>query len=157
MIKSWWNMISGQMIPVLASYGTDGIINSTTAFVISRWSKWDATWLTGHLMAVLLALVSHDVNSITNGTITFLRLRQLKWDATWCFCHMMPLASCDASGIGVDVMWCNCISVSIMWYEQHHQWYLCIPYVKMTKWGAKWYFWSCDTIDTSTGIMPIVL
>ena len=45
-----WNNVQhyffGDVIPVLVSHDTNGIIiNTNIAFVSSRWSKWDATWL----------------------------------------------------------------------------------------------------------------
>ena len=43
-----------------------GIINGTIAFLWSRQSNWDATWLFGYDMPKTLA--SYDTNGIVNGT-----------------------------------------------------------------------------------------
>ena len=87
-----------------------------------------------------------------------------------CVC-VIPLASHDATGIGLDVMWCHtikcqhqlsldstingataslmswqlksgapwfvviyaiCTGISVIWYQQHHQWHHCILHIKTT-------------------------
>ena len=77
------NDFSAHVMPLASVlHYNNSTVNGTIAFLRSRWSKWDATWLFGPMMPLALALVSYDANSIINGTITFLRLRQLKWGAT---------------------------------------------------------------------------
>ena len=44
------------LMPALASYGANCIINSTIALLRWRWPKWGSKWLFGHIR--LLALVS---------------------------------------------------------------------------------------------------
>ena len=67
--------------------------------------------------SVALILMSCDATSIVNGTTAFLRSRTLKWDVTW------HLWSCDTIFDGI----------SIMSWQQHHQWHHCIPWVKIIK------------------------
>ena len=98
-------------------HDTNGVINGNIALLGSRWSKWGVTWL---CCLLTLMLVSCYANSVVSGTIAFLRSRQLKWGVTWLFW------SYDTNGAGIGLMWC----------QQHHQWYHCIPWIKMI--GMRW-------------------
>ena len=73
-----WNKVqhafSAHVITVLASHGSDAIINSSTiTFISSTWSNWNATWL----------FQSFDTFGTTNifGQV-------MPWYL--CQCHMMP-------------------------------------------------------------------
>ena len=59
----------GDMMPVLASRDNDAIINSTTAFVSLRWSKWDATQHFSHLTLLALASAVCGTNSIVRAPL----------------------------------------------------------------------------------------
>ena len=80
------------------------IINGTTAFVRLRWSKWSATWPSGHLM--LLALASESIMPTAWSMAPLHSLAKYN-------CREMP---CDAIAIGVRI---TC-------HRQHHQWHHCI-------------------------------
>ena len=97
------------------SHDNDDNFNSTTEFLLSRWSKWG-----GHDILVTCHIWHQSqvtCTNIGNGTIAFLKLRQLKQGVTWL------LWSCNAIGIGV----------SKLGGRQHHQWNHCIPKVKMIR------------------------
>ena len=122
------------LAPGLASKGTDNIITGTITFLVSRWSKWGATWLFGHVMP--LAPVLHNAPSIINGITEFLRSGWFKWHATWHFDHVIT------TGTSIHITQC--------WW--HCQWHCGISYLKEIKIKCNMIFWSCDTIGTSTGI-----
>ena len=105
---------------------SNGIKNSTIAFLKPQQLKWGSTWHFVHMMSLALASLSHYANSIINCTIAFIRLWQLKWDATWLFW------SCDATGVDLSVKWS-------WWCHQGNITFL-ILYWKQPKWGTTWCF-----------------
>ena len=121
------------------SHVTDGIINTITAFVRSRWLKGGLKRLFSHLKLLALASASCDANCIVNMVSVFICSRWLKQCATKLFW------SYDGIGAGINLSWC----------KQYYQWYNSISKVKMIKWDAPWLFGhvmllepasaSCDT------------
>ena len=74
----------------------------TIPFLKSQQSKWDASWLFGHLMPMSLPLLS-----------------QLKWGATW------PFWSCDGISISNCIIWCHwhwCQMMPLYWCQHHVMW-----------------------------------
>ena len=122
------------LVLALASFDTDGIVNGPTAFLSSRWSKWDATLCFGHVTP--LASAPHDAIC---GSIMWSH-----WN--WCQHHviqkalpMAPLHFSDQDGgnevqhdILGHVMPLELVSVShgtsvgIIRCQECHQWYHCI-------------------------------
>ena len=89
----------GHVIPLasaLASHDADCIVNATITFLMSRQSKWGATWLFGYMMPLVPVSVSREVN----GIIAFLRSKwwKMRYSITfvmWCHWHqhhMIPMA-----------------------------------------------------------------
>ena len=101
-----WDTIGASII-ILVSCDTNSIVNSTIAFIMSRWSN--ETWhgFFSHMIPLVPASASHDANNIVNGTIAFVRLTWLKQGVTWLSW------SCDTISASVGVMW-HC------WYQLFH-------------------------------------
>ena len=73
------------------SHDTDGIINNTTAFVSSRWSKRDKNDFLSNFTLLALASASCDANGIINNSTVFIRSIQLHNVEENIFGHVMPL------------------------------------------------------------------
>ena len=76
----------------------------TIAFLRSRWSKWVATWLLGHMTPLETSLALCDSDSVVNGTIPFHWSRQLKWGATSLFGNLMLLTLASVSHDAKTIM-----------------------------------------------------
>ena len=95
--------ILGYVIPLVlfsVSHYANSVINGNIPFLTSRWSKWDMTWLSGHVMAFAPASTS----SIPSPHLFSLdNWNEVQHDFFGYVMHfVLALASCDADGIAHD-------------------------------------------------------
>ena len=118
------------LVHVLVSYDTDGIINSTIVFVMSRWLKWGATWFIWSCDAIgsgvsVIWCWQHCKCHLCNHYDKMIKMRCIS--TFW---------SCDAGVAYCDVD--GSINSTILFFRSR-QW----------KWGATWLSWSYDSIGPS--------
>ena len=126
---------------------------SVYIFLRSRWLKWEATCLFGHVMPMLSASASNNADSILSGTIKFLMSGNWNKVQHDFLDHMMPLvlalashdadsvkngiteflrSICSEQGAAWQSLWCDAIGtgIGIMWCKWHCQWHQWNPYIK---------------------------
>ena len=122
---------------ILASHDAHGIVNSTTAFIMSRQLKCDVTWLCSLCNAIGtgLSIICYQLHKKWHYCFSYIKIIQMRcntmfWSfhptdtsisVTWCkkYHHFLRwrqlkwgtiwlILSCDATGIRSDITWCYC-------------------------------------------------